>query len=217
MLLSDTEIRDALKKKRIVIEPFNESSLQPASYDLRVGKRLLVSGNEIEIDMENKHSTTLKAGQFALLTTLEKVTLTNDVAAHIGMKSYYVRKGIILLSGLQIDPGWDGFLVLGMYNASPRSITLDYQSTVCSIDFYSLAVPASQTFRTNEEQGSGTIPKMDKDYLRTLETSTLSEMSESVRHLSENVGRLSGIMYKVIVPLIVGIYLAILVGLFFVK
>jgi len=30
------------------------------------------------------------------------------------MKSYYVRKGIVLLAGLQIDPGWDGYLVLGV-------------------------------------------------------------------------------------------------------
>ena len=168
MLLSDVEIREAMKKKKIVIEPFSEPSLQPASYDLRVGKRMLVSGEEGELDLEDKHSATLKAGQFALVTTLEKITLSDSVAAHIGMKSYYVRKGIILLSGLQIDPGWNGFLVLGMYNASPRSITLDYQSTVCSIDFYSLAVPASRTFPTNEEQESGFIPKMDKDYLRTL-------------------------------------------------
>jgi dCTP deaminase len=217
MLLSDVEIRQAMKEKRIIIEPFNEQSLQAASYDLRIGKRMLVSGEENEINMETKYSQSLKAGQFALLTTSEKITLSNDIAAHIGMKSYYVRKGIILLSGLQIDPTWKGFLVLGLYNASPRSITLDYQSTICSIDFYSLAVPCLKTFQSNEEQESGFIPKMDKDYLRTLETSTLSEMSESVRHLSENVGRLSNIMYKVLVPLIVGIYLAILGALFLVK
>lgn len=205
MLLSDVEIRETMQKGNLRIEPFDEQSLQPASYDLRIGKKMLVSGEEAQIDMEARRSVTLKAGQFALLTTLERITLPNDIAAHIGMKSYYVRKGIVLLAGLQIDPGWDGFLVLGMYNASPRSITLDYQGPICSIDFYKLAVPVSKGFLTSEEQRRGEIPRVDKDYLRTLETRTLSELSESVRHLSENVGKLAAVTYKFVVPVLVAV------------
>ena len=202
MLLSDVEIRDAMKNKRIIIDPFYEPSLQPASYDLRIGKRVLVSGMENEIDLEKKRSFTLKAGDFALMTTLEKITLSNDTVAHIGMKSYYIRKGVILLAGLQIDPGWDGYLVLGMYNASPRNITLDYQSPICTVDFYGLAVPVSEPFITGDEQKAGLIPKVDKDYLRTLETQTLSEMSESVRQLSTSVNTLTTVTYKIVLPLL---------------
>ena len=80
MLLSDVGIRQAIKEKRIGIEPFHEPSLQPASYDLRVGKRMLVSGVVEEIDM--KRSVVLKAGQFALLTSFERIRLSDDVAAH---------------------------------------------------------------------------------------------------------------------------------------
>lgn len=214
MLLSDVEIRDAIKEKKIIIDPFYEPSLQPASYDLRIGKRLLVSGEENEIDMEKKLSMTLKAGQFALLTSLEKITISNDIAGHIGMKSYYTRKGIIMLAGLQIDPGWDGYLVLGMYNASPRSITLDYQSSICTVDFYSLAVPASKGFEASHEMKMGLIPKVDKDYLRALETQTLSEMSESVRQLSQNMSTLTTITYKIVLPILL-LILASVVAKFF--
>ena len=76
MLLSDVEIRDAMKKKKLIIDPFNEPNLQPASYDLRVGKRALVSGMENEIDLESRRSFTLKAGDFALMTTLESARYT---------------------------------------------------------------------------------------------------------------------------------------------
>lgn len=203
MLLSDVEIRNEMEKKTIIIDPFNEQSLQPASYDLRIGKRALISGMENEIDLEKRLSFTIKAGDFALLTTLEKITLSNNIVCHIGMKSYYIRKGLILLSGLQIDPGWDGYLILGMYNASPRNLTLDYQSTICTIDFYGLTVPASEAFITGTELKAGLIPRVDKDYLRTLETQTLSEMSESVRQLSENVNMLTRIIYKFVTPLLI--------------
>ena len=202
MLMSDVTIRKAMKEKKLLIDPFIDASLQPASYDLRVGKRALISGVENEIDLEDKRSFTLKAGNFALITSLEKLKLSNDIVGHIGMKSYYIRKGLILLAGLQIDPGWDGYLVLGMYNASPRSITLDYQGTICTVDFYNLSVPAEQCFMTGEEQKMGLIPKIDKDYLRTLETQTLSDMSESVRQLSTNVSTLTTITYKVVIPIL---------------
>ena len=88
MLLSDVEIREAMRAGKIVIEPFYEPNLQPASYDLRVGRRMLLSGQVEEIDMERKRSIALKAGQFALLTSLERIALSNEIAAHIGMKSY---------------------------------------------------------------------------------------------------------------------------------
>jgi hypothetical protein len=152
----------------------------------------------------------LKAGAFALMTTLERICLSKEIAAHIGMKSYYVRKGLVLLAGLQVDPGFDGHLVLGMYNASPRTITLDYQGYICSVDFYHLAVPASRAFQTPEEFQTGTIPRVDKDYLRTLETQTLSDMSESVRQLSASVHTLTTVTYKVILPLLLIILTAAL-------
>lgn len=215
MLLSDEEIRDAMKKERIVIEPFHKPSLQPASYDIRIGKRVLVSGMENEIDLEKKRSVTLKAGDFALMTTLERIMLSKDVVGHIGMKSYYVRKGLILLAGLQIDPGWDGYLVLGMYNASPRNLTLDYQSPIATVDFYGLAVPVSEPFLTSDEQKTGLIPQVDKDYLRTLETQTLSEMSESVRQLSASVKTLTTITYKITIPILLLILGSVLIPLAF--
>ena len=43
-LLTDIEIKEALEKGEISIENFDkEKCLQPASYDMRVGKRALLS------------------------------------------------------------------------------------------------------------------------------------------------------------------------------
>jgi len=209
MLMTDVEIHHAMDKGDLVIEGFYEPSLQPASYDMRIGKKILISGIEDEIDLEKKGSITIKAGNFALLTTYEKVKLSNTIAGHIGVKSYYTRKGLVLLAGLQIDPGFEGVLVLGVYNASPRSITIDYLAPFCTVEFHKLSIPVSKPFVSGDEQKMGLIPKADKDYLRTLETKTLSEMSEAVRQLSVNVGQLSRLTYTLLIPLIIGLYIAI--------
>lgn len=37
MILTDAQIREAVEAGEIVIDPFEESQLQPATYDLRVG------------------------------------------------------------------------------------------------------------------------------------------------------------------------------------
>lgn len=50
MFLSDTDIRKALKEKRITIKPFREKQLQSASYDVLLG-------NEFEVT--DRHNTTV--------------------------------------------------------------------------------------------------------------------------------------------------------------
>src|SRR2546425_252071 len=184
MLMTDNEIRQAMESGKLTIENFSDRSLEPASYDMRVGKRLLISNDEREIDLEARGSSTLEPGTFALLTTHERVRLDNTIAGHIGVKSYYTRKGIVMLSGLQIDPGFEGVLVIGLYNASPRSLTLDYLAPFCTVEFHQLARPVSRPFVPGSEQKDGMIPRADRDYLRTLETQSLSEVSKSLRKLT---------------------------------
>jgi dCTP deaminase len=118
--MSDGEIRSAVDNGELGISDFADHCLQPASYDLRIGSPSLRSGDTTEIDVERERSIVLNAGQFALMNTYESVKLPADIAGHIGVRSYYTREGMILLAGLQIDPGFEGHLVLGVYNASPR-------------------------------------------------------------------------------------------------
>lgn len=191
MLMTDGEIREGMKTGKLAIEDFSEKSLQPASYDMRFGSRLLITGEPAEIDLSKKGSALLRPGLFALVATQEKIRLCNSIAGHIGVKSYYTRKGMVVLSGLQIDPGFEGVLVIGLYNASPRSITLEYLAPFCTVEFHQLAKPVFAPFVSGDEQKDGNIPRVDKDYLRTLETESLSDMSRSLKQLTENVSSLT--------------------------
>lgn len=214
MIMVDNQIREAIERKTIILEPFEEASLQPASYDMRLGKKAVVTGVADEIDLEKKGSLTIKAGDFALLTTLESIKLPNNIAGNIGVKSYYTRKGMVVLAGLQIDPGFEGVLVLGAYNASPRSLTIEYQSPFCTIELHQLSVNVSEPFVPGEEQKRGEIPRADKDYLRTLEVESLTEMSQALRELTRNVGTLTTMVKLVVLPIIIGILLIVVASVF---
>lgn len=203
-LLTDVEIKEAMERGDIDITPFDEEKcLKGSSYDLRLGKRGIISravtleqlkakiqAEEVkEINIEKEESISIPGGAFALISSLEKVKLSKMYAGHIGMRSYYVRKGLALLSGLQIDPGWDAPLVLGVANLSPRTITLDYGDDLCTIEIHRLNREAGKSYEGTYmlEQREGRIPTADKDYLRTIETMSVTELTRALIDLSSSV------------------------------
>lgn len=191
MLMTDNDIRQALKKKTLEITNLSEDSFKSLVYVSRLGKRALIGGQNKEINLDNDSAITLKAGDFVLFNTEESFKLSNKIAGHIGITSYYARKGLVLLAGMHIDPEWDGHLVLGAYNASPREIVLDYLSPLIVIEFHQLAQAPAITAKRNVEQRKGLLPKIDKDFLRTLETQSLSELSTEIRALTISVSSLN--------------------------
>ncbi len=99
-LLTDIEIKEAIKGGEIEIDPFDEEKcLKGSSYDLRLGKRGIVTRSvtleevkgkiqreEIkEINIEKEESISIPGGAFALVSTLERVRLSKVYAGHIGM------------------------------------------------------------------------------------------------------------------------------------
>ena len=124
-IMRDVEIISSVMKGEIIVDPFISEHVQAASYDLCLGEQAYVSGKERGINIREHSGLELKPGQFAVVITDERIRLPSDVSADIGISSYWTRKGLLLLHGPQIDPGFEGRLVFGLYNAStrPREVT----------------------------------------------------------------------------------------------
>lgn len=196
MLMRDTEIRAAIKAERVSITPFRPERLQGASYDLAVGGEALVSNRDDKLILgpDRVPSLHLNAGDFALVLTRESIKLPLDVSCVIGMRSSLARRGLILLAGLQIDPGFEGHLRFGLYNASPRRMTLDYDDDLCTIEFRKLSGPVEHPAPRIQELIEGKIPDADRVYLRALETTSLSELSRNMQTMSQSVEELASQM-----------------------
>jgi deoxycytidine triphosphate deaminase len=208
MMMADEQIQAARKAQELIIEPFSEDCLQGSSYDARVGGRALVGGCDIEINVEEKGAVTIKPG---FIVTREKFKLSPNIAGHLGIRSYYSRKGLVVLAGLQIDPGFDGHLVIGGYNAAPRRLTLDFETPFLTVEFHRLSQNAKKSLKGGHEQRTGQIPRIDKDYLRTLETQSLSDVSEELRKLAVNVGAMERQLKYYYAPILL-VILAAVVG-----
>ncbi len=145
MLLPDWMIR-----KEVGIEPFCEESLQPAGYDLRVGKEAYMEGRLI--DVEEAGEFAIPAKTTALVLTLERITLPDDVMGDMRIRSSLAREGLIG-SFAWVDPGWDGNLTLAIFNSSRNEIRLGYTERFVQIAFKKLVEPAKKPYR-GSYQGS---------------------------------------------------------------
>lgn len=96
MILTGSEIRQEVKNGRIVVEPFDETCLNPNSYNYHLGKRIKIAPlevidpkqkmawNEIEIPEEG---LILQPNHLYLGNTLEKIGSSYFVTSLIGRSS----------------------------------------------------------------------------------------------------------------------------------
>ena len=158
MVLSDKTIRDEIEKGRILVEPFEDSAVQPASVDLRLGNKFRVFRSHrlqvIDVKQPMEELTelvevdevtpfVLHPGEFALGVTFESVTLPNDVVGRLDGKSSLGRLGLVVHSTAGfVDPGWEGNLTLELSNLSNLPINLYAYMKVSQISFMRLTTPA---------------------------------------------------------------------------
>src|SRR6478735_9500333 len=128
MVLSDRSLREALAAGRIVVDPLDESCIQPSSIDVKVSNLFRVFRNhtagiiDVKQDLEDLTELItipedgvfmLHPGEFVLGSTLERIGVPNDLVARIEGKSSLGRLGLIIHSTAGfIDPGFDGHVTL---------------------------------------------------------------------------------------------------------
>lgn len=216
-LLGDDGIRVAIRDGLLGIEPFADESIQPASYDLRVGDKAYISGDDEVTDVANKALVIIEPGEFAVIETRERVRCSAQVAGQIGLSSTYARMGLTLLSGPQIDPGFDGVLVVRVTNLSPKRATLSYESPFLTAQFFKLASPVSKPY-AGRRQGQTGIQDKDIQELSASDSPTIGGMVKSLAVLAGDVAELRGSVGRLswTIPLIVGLgitVIGVIVGL----
>lgn len=163
MVLSDHTIKEELAAGRIKIEPLNTRNIQPASVDVTLGDKILLFSSrrypfyiDIKKDMEGLNEMVtieddkpffLQPGEFVLATTIESITLPNDLVARLEGKSSLGRIGLLIHSTAgYVDPGWSGNLTLELSNVSKLAITLYAGMKIGQISFIRLTSPAERPY-----------------------------------------------------------------------
>ena len=150
MILCDRDILREMKAKRFSIIPFDEGMLQPASYDLRVGKDAATvpkeEGGSFTMDLEKEGIIVIPPYAPAIIYTMETLSLPLNLAGRFGLKSGLSRRGVYASVGPQVDPGFEGPLSVTLYNFTPTSVALNYGDSFLSLELHRLSHPASKGY-----------------------------------------------------------------------
>jgi len=148
MILVDEEIKEAVNNGEIEeFTNFSEECLQPASYDLRVGEEGYTTSAGKVINIKNEGELKIQPGDFALVMTHEKLKLRTNMLGRFGLRSAYARRGLLATVGPQVDPGFEGKLVIGIVNFSAQLIKLPYLTPFCTLEFYRLKKSARTPYK----------------------------------------------------------------------
>ena len=162
MLLSDRDILAEIHAKRIEIDPYDETMVQPSSIDFRLDRYFRVFENHryphIDPAADQSDLTRLvepvgdepfilHPGEFVLGSTLEVVTLPDDLAARVEGKSSLGRLGLLThaTAGF-VDPGFSGHVTLELANVATLPIKLYPGMKIGQLCFFRLSSPAEHPY-----------------------------------------------------------------------
>ncbi|WP_394941945.1 dCTP deaminase [uncultured Ilumatobacter sp.] len=164
MILSDRSLREQLDAGRIVIDPLDDSLIQPSSVDVRISNLFRVFRNHSAGVIDVKQDMTglteliempcdedgignepfmLHPGEFVLGSTLERIAVPNDLVGRVEGKSSLGRLGLLIHSTAGfIDAGFDGHITLELANVASLPITLYPGMKIGQISFMEMTSPA---------------------------------------------------------------------------
>lgn len=162
MILSDRDIKKAIKNGRIKIRPAPKLAEQLGSckLDLRLGNVYRVFNHSktpfidptdpatlkdltTEVRVREGQPFTVQPGEFILAMTKEYVEMPDDLTGELEGRSSIGRLGIVVHStAANIDAGFRGHITLELGNMGRIPVMLYSGMRICSITFEELTSPA---------------------------------------------------------------------------
>jgi dCTP deaminase len=169
VLLSDRDIRAEIGSGRVVVEPYDQSMVQPSSVDVRIDRFFrLFDNHKYEVidpaaeqpeltrmvEVKPDEAFFLHPGEFVLASTYEVVSLPDDVAARLEGKSSLGRLGLLTHSTAGfIDPGFSGHVTLELSNVATLPIKIWPGMKIGQLCFFRLSSAAEHPYGS-ERYGS---------------------------------------------------------------
>ena len=166
MLLSDRDLLREIDNKRVAVEPFDLEMVQPSSIDVRLDRMFRVFDNHkyphidpsIEqedltrlVEPEGDNPFILHPGEFVLGSTLEVVSLPDDLAGRLEGKSSLGRLGLLTHSTAGfIDPGFSGHITLELSNVATLPIKLFPGMKIGQLCVFRLSSPADHPYGSDK-------------------------------------------------------------------
>jgi len=162
VLLSDRDLLAEVKAGTLQLDPFDMDLVQPSSIDVRLDRLFRVFNNHLythidpaerqddltaEVRVERGEAFVLHPGEFVLASTLEVITLGDQLAGRLEGKSSLGRLGLLTHSTAGfIDPGFSGHVTLELSNVANLPIKLWPGMKIGQLCIFRLSSPAEHPY-----------------------------------------------------------------------
>ena len=164
MVLSDRDIKKAIKEKSLAIKSPFELKFQPSSLDVHIAPTILIFSRrriqnavldlkkpvdefmEYEV-MDAEKGAVLHPREFILGVTSEWFELGDQLLANVEGKSSLGRLGLVIhaTAGF-VDPGWAGHITLEITNLTEQPMIIYPNMPIGQIRFSMLSTPAEHMY-----------------------------------------------------------------------
>jgi dCTP deaminase len=181
VLLSDRDILARVNSGSLTITPFSPELVQPSSYDVALSPSFrmfsphhsvvdpLSIPDDLFVEITEPfvgQSLKLFPGEFLLASTVERVTLPDDLAAVVEGRSTLGRLGLqVHATAGFIDPGFSGQVTLEMSNVGQMAILLTPGMPIAQLCFMPMSSRVDRPYGCSDlrsryqNQAGATAPK----------------------------------------------------------
>lgn len=134
-ILLSNQIDKLCKEQLLISENYKQGNLRPASYTLRVGDPFVDSDGIKRCLTDKNDSIIFKKNSIVFVSTKKRLRLPFYIIARFNLRVNWVYDGILLGTGPQVDPGFEGFLSCPLYNLTDGDIIIKRGDDFATIDF----------------------------------------------------------------------------------
>lgn len=171
MILSDIDLMNYIRNKRIIIEPFDKEIVRENGIDLRLGgevARMINPGEALDTrngdvskyyKIEKGESFIIKPFEHVLATTLEYIKLPIDLMAFVELRSTFARLGLFIPPTI-IDANFEGQLTIELVGGH-FPVKLYKGTRFIHVIFAKLTSPVEKPYMGRYQGQRGvTLPKL---------------------------------------------------------
>jgi dCTP deaminase len=204
LILSDRDIRKCLEEGKIKISPTDglDSRIGPDGVDLRLGFTFLVFERNKQAYIDPRRAETAKGTtrpvvvktgepfiihphELVLATTLERLTLPDDLLGRLEGRSSLGRLGIIVHSTASVfHPGWDGTATMELGNLGVMPVALYPRMRICCFTFERMSSPVERPYGSGKSKYQGQGGPLASGIWEELD----DELEEEGRHKGMQAG-----------------------------
>ena len=201
-------------KRYGIIDPFCEESLEPAGYQMRVGKVYYHGCNRIEL--RESEFIEIRPYDVVIIETAERICVPRFMIARWNIKVKLAYRGLLWVGAAQVDPGYVGHLACPIYNLSRETVRLRRDDKLALIDFVKTTPydkGRSKAFQSSPTRGIDDVAR-SKDGDRVGIESALSQYEERVGDLEKRVQEAErrSTQFTTLIITLLGILFAVLMG-----